>query len=127
MNAYKGRQTLQASHTQSDIVLGHVTVWIGDCGRRQIIVLRVCIGLTRIPLHVRTVPSCELVLHGLTHRRSDIALRVVGPYLSDVQVLDKYNWVASPELLRGDETTRGHDTAGCKLCALLNASTFQND
>ena len=111
----------------SDVHFGHVSVWVASGFGHHIVVEGVGIASTGISLKIGTVPSGELTLDLLSLGGHDIALSVVGPDLTDVQVLDEDNWVATPELLSWDQTTWGNDATSGELSTLLDARAFEND
>lgn len=111
----------------SDVVLGQVGVVVANSHLSKVVLIGLSIGGRRRSLQVCTVPRSELVLAGFTEGRCDVTLRVVSPYLTNVEVLDEDDWVATPELLSWDQAARGDDGARCDLGTLLDASTFKND
>jgi hypothetical protein len=63
----------------------------------------------------------------ITQGNIDIAIRVVGPNFTDVEVLDIFNGVSSPELLGRNEAAGRNNTAWGNHAALLQAGTLKND
>jgi len=63
----------------------------------------------------------------ITQGNIDIAIRVVGPNLSDVKILDIFNGVSSPELLGRNEAAGRNNTAWSNHAAFLQASSLKND
>jgi hypothetical protein len=63
----------------------------------------------------------------ITQGNIDIAIRVVGPNLTDVEVLDIFNGVSSPELLSRNEAAGRNYTPWSNHAAFLQAGTFKND
>jgi hypothetical protein len=63
----------------------------------------------------------------ITQGNIDIAIRVVGPNLTDVEVLNIFNGVSSPELLSRNEAAGRNYTAWSNHAAFLQACTLKND
>ena len=111
----------------SHVVLGDAGVILGHGRGHEVVVFGVDVCCGGFSLQVRAVPRGELVLASFAEGRSDVALRVVGPALANVQVLDELDGVSAPELLRGDQATRGHDATSGQLSTFLDAGAFQHD
>ena len=112
----------------SHVVFGDVAPVVVRCRLlAHIVVCRIGISRGCLALEVGTVPGGELVLAGLTKRACNVALRVVGPHLANVKILNEHDWVTAPELLRRNQTTRGNNAARGELSTFLDASSLKND
>ena len=122
------RRKCKLADRVSHVVLGDVAVVVlANSARLHLVVEGVHVRGRCLALEVCTVPRGEFVLAGLTKRTVDVTLGVVGPDLADVEILNERDGVATPELLRWDQTTRRHYAARGELGTLLDASTLKNN
>ena len=109
-------------------MLGDVAVVVAaEDGRLHVVLIRINICDCCRTLKVCAIPCRELVHASLSKRRRDVALRVVGPDLGNVQVFDEDNRISTPELFGRHKSARRNNTTGSELGALFDTSTLKND
>ena len=111
----------------SNVVLGDARVVVTGGLRLQHLLIGISIGSTWLTLQVSTVPASELILVDFAHWWDHIALRVVGPHLANVQILNELHRVATPELLCRNESTGWDDATRGELGACLDAGALKHD